>query len=162
MSLMAKLNYKSGIGRNSRQRGSTLIEVLVALLVLSIGLVGLAALQSNGLKFNHSSYLRTQSTVLMYDIIDSMRANRSTATDTNCYVVGLSGSIPACDTMATADINNWKTNLAAQLPSGDGAVALKGGTTGRVYTITVQWEDREYDAESGDPVQKTFSIDAEI
>lgn len=145
-----------------RQRGSTLIEVLVALLVLSIGLVGLAALQSNGLKFNHSSYLRTQSTILMYDIIDSMRANRSAALDTSCYVVGLSGSVPSCDAVATADINNWKTNLAAQLPSGDGAVALKGGTTGRVYTITVQWEDREYDAESGEPVQKTFSIDAEI
>ena len=145
------------------EAGSTLIEVLVALLVLSIGLVGLAALQSNGLKFNHSSYLRTQSTVLMYDIIDSMRANSVVARKTNCYVVGIGGTVPTCETMATDDINNWKTSLANQLPSGDGAVTSKINAGGRrVYTVSVQWQDREYDQESGAPVTKTFTIDAEI
>lgn len=146
-----------------KESGSTLIEVLVALLVLSIGLVGLAALQSNGLKFNHSSYLRTQSTVLMYDIIDSMRANSVVAKNTSCYVVGIGGAVPTCETMATEDINNWKTSLSNQLPSGDGAVTSKIDAGGRrVYTVTVQWQDREYDADTGVPVTKNFSIDAEI
>ena len=61
------------------QRGATLIEVLVAMLVLSIGLLGLAGMQMTALKSNQSAYYRSQATVLAYDIIDRMRANRADA-----------------------------------------------------------------------------------
>lgn len=147
--------------QRKRQRGTTMLEVLVALLVLSIGLLGLATLQANGVRFNHSAYLRTQSALLMYDIIDSMRANATVARDSNCYVVALSASAAgSCNSVASADVTRWKTSLANQLPSGDGAVAQKGGTVGTVYTVTVQWQDR--DDNQGNPVTKTLTIDAEI
>lgn len=60
----------------SRQNGATLIEVLVAVLVLSFGLLGLGALQSVSLRSNSNSYLRTQAVNLSYQIIDELRANR--------------------------------------------------------------------------------------
>ncbi len=56
--------------------GFTLLEILVAVLVLSIGLLGIAGLQVTGLRFNHSAYARTQATLLAYELADRMRANR--------------------------------------------------------------------------------------
>ena len=57
--------------------GFTLIEVLVALVVMSVGLLGLALLQQNAVAFNRDAYLASQATVLAYDIADRIRGNRS-------------------------------------------------------------------------------------
>src|SRR5699024_7298926 len=62
-----------------RMGGLTLIEVLVTMLVLSIGLLGLAGLQALMLYQHHSAYQRSQATILTYDIIDRMRTNRNAA-----------------------------------------------------------------------------------
>ena len=64
---------------SDRQRGFTLLEVLIAVMLLAVGLLGLAGLQAVSLRNNHSAYLRSQATMLTYDIIDSMRTNRSAA-----------------------------------------------------------------------------------
>ncbi len=65
------------ISQKSQQTGYSLIEVLIAIVVTSIGLLGLAAMQATGLRNNHSAYQRSQATVLAYDIADRMRANTS-------------------------------------------------------------------------------------
>ena len=62
-----------------RQRGFSLIEVLIAILVLAIGLLGMANMQASGMRCTHGAYLRTQATVLGDDILDSMRANVTAA-----------------------------------------------------------------------------------
>ena len=80
------------IAQRRRSTGFSIIEVLVALLVLAIGLLGLAALQAQGLRFNHDAYVRTQATHLAYDIIDRMRSNRANAA---AYTAGDPGL--ACD-----------------------------------------------------------------
>ena len=59
--------------------GFTMVELLVAVLVLSIGLLGLAGLQAAGLRNNQSAYLRSQATILAYDVADRMRATRAAA-----------------------------------------------------------------------------------
>ena len=100
-------------------RGATLIEVLVSLLVLSIGLLGVAALLSTSLRHNHSAHLRSQATVLAHDIVDRMRAHRT------------GGPI------ATTDLSQWKALLGAALPAGRGAIARSGS----VVTITIEWDD---------------------
>lgn len=136
-----------------RSRGFTLIEVLIAVLVLSIGLLGLASLQANGMKNNHSAYLQTQAIVAAYDIVDRMRANRTGALN-NEYDVNIGGSITSSG-IAQADLTEWKNQLAATLPSGDGSVVYNGG----VVTVVIQWDDSR--ATDGSGTQQ-FTFETEI
>lgn len=141
----------------STQSGATMIEVLVALFVLSVGLLGVAAMQQVSLRNSHSSQMRAQATALAYDIADRMRANRFEAVrDPSPYGVGL-GPAPAatCSTAAPGDpalqagcdLVQWKQALAGALPEGDGSVTIEpmpapGVNQVRVATIVVQWRDR--------------------
>ena len=112
-----------------------MIEVLVTVLILAIGLLGLAGLQSTSLRSNHSAMLRSQATVLAYDIADRLRANRPEALTGNSDI-DLEETRTGTSMVAT-DIIAWKGNLAAMLPLGDGAIERDGTS----FTITVQWDD---------------------
>lgn len=108
--------------------GFTLLEVLIALVVLSIGLLGLAGLQSTGLRFNQSAGMRTQATQLAYDMADRMRANM-TAVTAGSYL-GSSSAVPGavanchnttgCTStqMAADDLANWHLAVTRYLPAG--------------------------------------------
>ncbi|MBA2491385.1 MAG: type IV pilus modification protein PilV [Gammaproteobacteria bacterium] len=76
----------SAIARRMQSKGFTLIEVLVALAIVSIGLLAIAALQATGLRVNHGAYLRTQASYVAYDIADRMRANLAAAVAGNYQV----------------------------------------------------------------------------
>lgn len=130
-----------------RLSGFTLLEVMVALVIFSIGLLGLAGLQSQSLRYNHSAYLQTQATFLAYDILDRMRANKAQA-ELGGYNADLStdgsnnncnDSSVSCETseMAQFDVFEWKNLLANRLPDGDGTVAENDD----VFTVTIQWDD---------------------
>lgn len=133
--------------RTGDQRGFTLIEILIALVVLSIGLLGLAGLQANSLKNNNSAYQRTQASLLANEMLDRIRANRQ-GLDANAYdsIDSTSTSDPGCITsgctptqMAQYDADNWATRLANLLPAGRGRVSGAGADS--VFTITVMWDD---------------------
>lgn len=128
----------TGLSRAPRrsQRGMTLVEALVALLVLCIGLLGVAGLQIQALRANHGAYLRSQATMLAHDITDRMRANRPAAL-AGAYAVAV-GAVPTGTSLPDLDIAAWKQSLADVLPAGDGAVVMAGD----IATITVQWTDR--------------------
>jgi len=115
--------------------GFTMVELLVAVLVLSIGLLGLAGLQAAGLRNNQSAYLRSQATILAYDVADRMRANH-VAADAGAYNIAL-GAAGGGGSVAADDLLEWKNNMAALLPSGDGSVTNNGGN----FTVLVQWDD---------------------
>lgn len=125
-------------------RGLTLVEILIALLILSIGLLGLAGLQTASLKFNTSAYYRTQATALAYDFADRMRANRQEAL-AGFYNVSFQDPPPACGaavvagTVAQQDIATWRNSLACRIPQSTGEVTLNGNEV----TLTVQWADSE-------------------
>lgn len=114
-------------------RGFTLVEVLVALLVLGIGLLGVAGLQSATLGLNHGSYLRSQATILSQDIVDRMRANPS-ATSDGTYDQGTASTHANCEMaggcsvqeMAEHDLEEWNTAVADELPNGQGIVCIDG------------------------------------
>jgi type IV pilus assembly protein PilV len=135
------------IGR--RSSGFTLIEVLVSLVVLSIGLLGIGKLVLYSAHANDSAYLRGQATELAYEILDNMRANRQTAVvqGYDVAIATVPGSPGSCveaactaGTLAAYDVYTWKTRLAAALPAGQGSVATAGTPT--TATITVQWDDQ--------------------
>lgn len=112
------------------QKGVGLIEVLIAVLVLAIGLLGLAGLQTQSLKFNNESYFRTQATLLAMDMADRLRANRTHArTNTTAYTFATtdtpSGTSTACETgacspaqLAQYDFKQWRDRVQQALPNG--------------------------------------------
>lgn len=136
-------------------RGITLVEILVALLVLSIGLLGLAGLQTMSLQFNTSAYYRTQATALAYDLSDRMRANRQAALNGQ-YSVAIEDPPPVCTipdgsgSVAVQDIAEWRSALACRLPLSTGSVS----NNGNVFTLTVLWDDSQGQE---DPMQFEFT-----
>lgn len=121
-----------------RQGGLTLIEVLIALLVLSIGLLGFAGLQASSMQFNHSAQMRTTATNLAYDMADRMRANR-TAAFGGSYDINYGDTAPGGTAVADTDVREWLTAVGDSLPQGEGQVAVTpaDGTA----TISIRWDD---------------------
>ena len=123
-----------------KARGFTLIEVLIAVLIMSIGLLSLALTQGNSMRNTHSSYLRTQATLMSDDILDSIRANRANA-ENGDYDIDFGTTPPAGTSVSELDLMAWKGNLAAMLPLGDGSIA-RDAPSGE-FTVIVQWKDRD-------------------
>lgn len=138
-----------------RSGGFTLIEVLVALLVLSVGLLGIAGLQLTSLRSNHSAYLRSQATILAYDILERMRANRAQLDDYASITIDDAEDLPAISgtpTQAAVDLNRWGTDLLALLPE---AKAIVNVDTDNIVSVSISWDDSRADRapdRSGTPV----------
>jgi type IV pilus assembly protein PilV len=150
---------------NSRaSRGFTLVETLVALVVLSIGLLGVAALQLTSLRSNHGSAMRSQATFLAYDIVDRMRANRDAAVAGD-YDIAYEDEGEA-GTVAGEDLIDWKTNIANTLPAVDiaGVTSPADGTISRdgdIFTITIRWADWDDTGGTGRAAVE-FSMDTQL
>lgn len=146
---------------NQRSVGFTLIEVLIAMVVLAVGLLGLAALQATSLRNNQSAYFRSQATQLAYDIADRVRANptgnynNQAASADNCVT---NACTPA--QMAGYDLAQWNAQLANQLPMGVGIICIDStptdGTSNTAhqcdnvvdapYAVKIWWDDNRQGA----------------
>jgi type IV pilus assembly protein PilV len=138
----------------ARQRGFTLLEVLIALVVLAVGLLGLAALQNLGLRYGNESYERSQATLLIYEMIDRMRANPSGvrggsydgfATYTNSPPATSGCTTAICDNnaMAIYDVNQWISAIIGKsiLVGGEGRIQRQG--TSFSFNVAVQWQEHD-------------------
>jgi type IV pilus assembly protein PilV len=153
------------------QCGFTLLEVMIALVIFSIGLLGLAGLQAGGLRSNTQAQLRTIATIQAYDMAERIRANPrgvedgdynafddTTPTAGNCITLNKDDP-PVCTAqeMATYDYYEWELTNQNVLPSGHGTVssASVGGGATRLFTITVMWDEERTGVTgtgcSGDP-----------
>ena len=114
------------------QEGMTLIEVLVALLILSVGLLGAAAFQLNALKYTDSARMTSQASFIAYDMLDRIRANA--AAD---YTVTppTAGNLNVARDQDLYDFTSNIVNFGG--PTATGSIALNQ----RVYTITITWDD---------------------
>lgn len=111
---------------NKNQRGFTLLEAMIALVIFSVGLLGLAGMQMTGMQSNHSAMMRTIATLQSYDMAERIRSNR-----VDNYAA------PAANTIAEADIATWNQMNGRELPSGQGQVrALPGGVN-----VIVLWDE---------------------
>jgi type IV pilus assembly protein PilV len=121
-------------------------EVLIAVFVLSVGLLGIAGLQLTSLKSTHASAMRSQATYLAYDIIDRMRANNTVAV-AGGYDIAETAD-PLAGSVAGSDLATWRAAIARTLPAADrdgngtpdpapGSIATDLAT--RIVTVTIAW-----------------------
>ncbi len=137
-------------------KGFSLVELLVAMVLFALGMLSLAALQGHGLQYNTDAYERSQAVFFVYDMSDRMRANIA-GVNANNYAsltaapTPLSSCVaanPVCSNaaMAAADASEWFTAIAATLPGGGGSVVCQDSvvdgdpcTDGSLHRITVTW-----------------------
>ena len=119
-------------GSQRTQRGMTLIELLVALLILTVGLLGAAAVQLNALKYTDSSRMTSQASFIAYDMMDRIRANSA---------ADYTATPPTSGNLSVArdqDLYDFTTNIANfGGPTATGTITRNQ----RVYTITITWND---------------------
>ncbi|MFN7097209.1 MAG: type IV pilus modification protein PilV [Gammaproteobacteria bacterium] len=128
--------------RLQKYQGFSLIEVLVAVVILAIGLLGLAALQISGLRYTADANMRYQATIQAVDMADRMRANMAGVNNGNYNNISGIGSNPGCIStscspsgMAATDAYQWNTTNSQVLPNGTGTVTQNGN----LYVITITW-----------------------
>ena len=116
--------------------GFSLVEVLISIVILSIGLLGMAGLTAASMNGTNTAYYRSQATVLADDILDRMRANPAAARGEQ-YDIG-AGPVytAAAGTMARFDCEEWVNTVAQNLPGGVGIVDVFND----VATIRIQWD----------------------
>jgi type IV pilus assembly protein PilV len=119
------------------QRGVALLEVLIAFFVLSIGLLGLAALQIKALQFNQGSSQRSQAMIAAYEMMDRMRLNRSNVTAGN-YNMGW-GNSPSGSGMVSTDLTLWLDEIKNNFPDGEGTIDCDSNN---ICSVGVRWRDR--------------------
>lgn len=149
------------------QRGVTMIEVLIAVLVLSVGLLGMAALQGISVQTNQSANFRSHATMLVNEMMENMRSNRtqlveSTVTrpgpppvtervwyvriNVSSYAIGLGDAPSTTDPVILRQLNDWLARLAQLLPGAQAAIAVANN---RDVTVTIQWLDQRFAARFG-------------
>lgn len=123
-------------GFPARSRGFSLLEVLITIVIVSVGLLGMAALQAFSLKANQSANSRTKATALAYMIVDRMRAHGGGALATaTAYYGGGYG-------IAATDLNDWQAAIQEELGAG-AAGALNFNTAG-VIGVQITWTDAQW------------------
>jgi len=120
------------------QSGFSLVEVLITVVLVSIGLLGLAGLQLTSVQNSNSSGERFIATTLAQDILERMRANHNRAIGPGKVYNLAMGADPGVGGVEGDDLTAWTDALDAALPSGQGAVQVDNTN---VATITVQWTD---------------------
>ena len=143
-----------------QQSGLGLIEVLVAVLVLGIGILGVASTQVVSLQMTSQSQSRSQAVLLAEDMLDRVRANPGNPAN-YALAVGVavgadSGEcdtsfVPANATVAENDIEAWENNLACLLPAAQRTIEVAGNTV----TVTIAWNQQ-------DPAMNAIVVRTEI
>ena len=144
----------------NRQKGFSLFEVLVAFLILSVGLLGVASLQATSIRAGTSSMLRTLSLLSSQEIIERMQANTSAIASYDSDLGGPADMAPSprcsqqrgeaatvCtpEQLAMNDLYEWRLNLANQFGGLDAQSRIRVNPQGDLMnvTITIQWDERD-------------------
>lgn len=147
---------------HKKQNGFTLVEVMVAMVVFSVGLLGLAGLQSLGMTNNQTAYFRTVAMQHAYNMTDRMR-NNVAAVNAGTYNIAAIGPLAVppvvlgttncitntCNSgdMASFDIFEWQANIAAELPQGRGSITAvplpspPAAAGAQQFVVCVMWNE---------------------
>lgn len=143
------MKRRFGSRSHRHSSGFSLIEVLVAVLILGFGLLGFALLQTMSVRFVQSANYRTQATNLSYELLDQIRINRVAAPlYVGTYAATTDNCAPPTGKSITKDnfMLAWRCRLGKAL--GDAATASVA-RTGDVITVTVSWGDERWNPNGG-------------
>ncbi len=137
-------------------RGFSLVEVLIALIIMSVGMLGIAGLYVQSMKAGRTSTFRHHAVTLAGDVADRIRANPLGGVDyegpggnNNCVL----GNVDCnASQMAANDIALWKAQATEMLPNGDVTITFDDTVTPNTYRIVVSWD------EAGEATPPTYSI----
>jgi type IV pilus assembly protein PilV len=150
----------------TRQSGITLIEVLIAMAVFSVGMIGMAGLMISGMRSNDAALMRTQSTILAQEIYENILANLPAAMNGD-YDVAMGAQLPtssqyncytgACDHSALAawDLAGWGARVAGTMVDADASVAVDTSVDPAVVTVSFQFAALR---EASGPETETFTF----
>lgn len=122
--------------RRHAQAGFTMLEVLVSILVIAVGLLGMAGLQMQSLRAGHSAYYRSIATQLAYDMGDRMRGNLSGVLANGYNRTGIATdyatAVANCNTtagcvaadLAKNDAYEWQQMVQTLLPGGEAIICI--------------------------------------
>lgn len=131
------------IKSGNRQRGFSLVEVLIALIIMSVGMLGIAGLYVQSMQAGRTSMFRHHAVTLAGDVADRIRANpragvnyAGVGADNNCVGMGADCNEVA---MAANDIFLWDQQVVESLPGGDVVVTFDDTVLPNEYTIRINW-----------------------
>jgi len=133
------------IRADKNQRGFSLVEVLIALIIMSVGMLGIAGLYVQSMQAGRTSVFRHHAVTLAGDVADRIRANPTAGAtyagggaNNNCVAAGID-----CDAaqMASNDIFLWSQQATESLPNGNINVAYDNAVVPPDYTIAVGWDE---------------------
>lgn len=130
-----------------KHQGFTLIEVLISLLIMTLGIVGVLKMQTQSLKSNQRAHFRTQADLLSRDMLARMQANKTEARNGEYTSDSKPTSATDCQTTECSaeqlvkwDLYQWHEQVERQLPAGSATVENFGGDKNR-YLISIRWDD---------------------
>lgn len=139
------------LATKNKQGGAGLIEVLITMIIVTVGILGTLSMQNRSVHFNRGSMLQARASILAADIVDRIRTNPSQASN---YRIGLNDSLAnftdcenpqaSCSVqqLAAFDIGTWRQEISTALPDGKGEVMEVPGPGGMsIFVITVQYQD---------------------
>ena len=146
------------------QTGVGLVEILVTVVVLAVGLLGVAALLSSGLRASEASMLRSKANELAHEMVERLYARPG---DARCgrFNIALGAAAPAGALPYQADLQRWRAHLAADLPAGDGSINCVASTPATpcetqnpaACTVVVQWDESRAER-TAVPALQTFTV----
>jgi type IV pilus assembly protein PilV len=167
------------INSQHKQKGFSLIEALVAFLILSVGMLGIASLQTMSLKSGHTAAMRTVAVMKVEEILESMRSNPTVisdpavisnyaagpadmGTDNGCSQTAVPAAACTPAQMAQDEMFRWKRSLIEALPNNAATTATVVITppappaTMNLVVVSVNWSERDLD--TGNAANMTYSV----
>jgi type IV pilus assembly protein PilV len=139
--MTSQLNKPTRRARMRRQRGASMIELLVSIVIFAFGMLGLVGLQTKTLAYGQSGLYRSQAAALTDDIMDRMRTDRANAklNAWNTVFTDAASSFTGT-TIADTDRKDWKQQVETLLPGGQAQIEADTGNPG-YWVITIQWDE---------------------
>ncbi len=147
----------------NKQQGISLIEVLVAAVIIAIGLLGLAGLQTRSLQMNQSSHYRSQASYYAYEIVDAMRMNEGAA-EAGDFAIDMGDGAPSGSSVPEKALSRWIQGINASLPT-DETDNVTGGSVDTSnfpeVEIRVAWVDERWSDDANDQVREV-TVETEL